>query len=147
MPTKFQLSILINKKVGPSAPRKGLLLPWEGLTHTNAHYCIVFCMSSMHTKFQLSILINKKLLKTGAFGPPQRAVSRSIDELTYMYTYLFTPYMRIKFQISILIIKNVGPSAPCQDHIAALGRAGGGLTHTYAYHCISFCMNIMHTKS
>ena len=59
-----------------------------------------------------------------------------------MYTYLFTPYMRTKFQISILIIKNVGPSAPCQGRFRVLG----GLAHTYAYHCISFCMNIMHTK-
>ena len=50
--------------------------------------------------------------------------------------------MRTKFQISILIIKNVGPLAPCQGRFPTLG----GLVHTYAYHCIPFCMNIMYTK-
>ena len=59
-----------------------------------------------------------------------------------MYTYHFPPFMRTKFQLSILINKKVGPSAPRKGRLVALG----GLTHTYAYHCIPFCMNIMHTK-
>ena len=111
----------------------------------NPYICIslyFIFMSSMHTKFQLSILINKKKMKKGAFGPPQRAVSRSIGELSYMYKYFFTLYVRTKFQISILIIKIVEPSAPCQGSLPALGA----LVHTFAYHCILFSINIMHTK-
>ena len=50
--------------------------------------------------------------------------------------------MRIEFQLSILINKKLGPSAPREGRFVALGV----LTHIYAYQCIPFCMNIMHTK-
>ena len=46
--------------------------PWGGLTHTNTHYCIPFCMNSMQTKFQRSILINDKILKIGGLRPPTK---------------------------------------------------------------------------
>ena len=53
-------------------------------------------------------------------------------------------YSIYAYQISDLHLndQNVGPSAPCQGRFPALG----GLAHTCAYHCISFCMNNMHTK-
>ena len=80
--------------------------------------------------------------KCGAFGPMRGPFQSPGGINTYLSTYFFTPYMPTKFQISILIIKNVGPSAACQGRFVALG----GLTHTYAYRCIPFCMNIMHIK-
>ena len=67
MRIKFQLSILINKKVGPSAPRKGRFVALGDLTQTYAYHWIPFCMNIMHTKFQPPILINKKSLKIGGF--------------------------------------------------------------------------------
>ena len=64
---KFLLSILITKKLGPSASRKGRFTALGGLTHTNAYHCIPICMKSLYTKFQSSILIDKKSFKIG--GP------------------------------------------------------------------------------
>ena len=51
MRTKFQLSILINKKVGPSAPHKGHFAALRG---TKPRICIsfnLFYINSMHMNF------------------------------------------------------------------------------------------------
>ena len=56
-----------------------------------------------------------------------------------MQAYLFPPYMPTKFQIDD---QNCRPLAPCQGCFAAVGE----LTHTYAYHCILYSINSMHTK-
>ena len=72
MRTNFQRSILINKKVGPSAPRKGCFAVLRGVNPHKYTLLYFFCMNSMHTKFQLSILMNKKLLKWGALRPPTK---------------------------------------------------------------------------
>ena len=79
MRPKFQTYILINKKVGPSAPRKGHFTALEGggsLTHTYVYHCIPFYVNSIHTKFQASILINKKVFKRGGLRPHARVTSR-----------------------------------------------------------------------
>ena len=57
--------------------------------------------------------------------------------------------MRIKFQISILIIKNVGPSVPCQGRFPALGEVSLDicislyyiLNEYYAYQISTFYLN------
>ena len=53
MRTKFQLSILINKKVGPSAPRKGR---FTALRWVNLHICIsLYFISYEQYAYQISI--------------------------------------------------------------------------------------------
>ena len=50
--TKFQLSILINKKVGPSAPRKGRFAARRGV---NPHICIsLYFILYEHYAYQIS---------------------------------------------------------------------------------------------
>ena len=132
--------------MGPSAPRKSRSAALKGLTHTNAHHCILLCMSSMHTKFQLSISINKKLMKRGRAGgalvPPTKsrfAVHRRVNLHVYIYFYSIYAYQISDFHLNY---KKRGAFGPMPGRFPTLG----GLVHTYAYHCIPFCMNIMHTK-
>ena len=61
-PTKFQLSILINKKVGLSALRKGHYMALGRMNPRGISlYSISYQINNIHNKFQLSISINKKV--------------------------------------------------------------------------------------
>ena len=105
--TKFHLFILINKKLRPSAPRNGRFAALRGLTHTNAHYCILFCMNSMHTKFQLSISMNKKTFEMGGLRPPTKgrfAVHRRVN--LYVFISFYSIYA---YQISGFLVNPLKP--------------------------------------
>ena len=137
--TKFQLSILINKKLLPSAPRKGryaVLRARGGSSHTNAHYSILFCMNSMHTKFQLSILINKKLLKKGGLRPPtkSRFAVHGRGKL-HVYIYFCSIYA---YQISEFHLNKQKRRTFCP--MSGPFSGPGRIAHTYAYHCISISL-------
>ena len=64
MHTKFQLSVLINKKVftcgGLQPQARAASRPLGELTHKYTYHWIPIYMNNMHTKSQLSNLINKK---------------------------------------------------------------------------------------
>ena len=51
-----------------------------------------------------------------------------------MYTYLVRPYMPTKFQISILIIENVGPSAPRKGRFVALRRLTQSICRNFFFY-------------
>ena len=155
MRIKFQLSILINKKVGPSAPREGRFVALVGLTHIYVYHCIPFYMNSIHTKFQAYILINKKVFKWGGLMPTTRAVKRPKGELTHMCANHFTPYMPTRFLLSIVINKKSGAFGAMLGPFHGPGGVNPHicillyfvlLTHIYVYHCIPFYMNSIHTK-
>ena len=68
MHTKFQLSVLINKKVftcgGLQPQARAASRPLGELTHKYTYHWIPIYMNNMHTKSQLSNLINKKVVNT-----------------------------------------------------------------------------------
>ena len=68
MHTKFQLSILINKKMESSAPRKGRFV---ALREVNPHICIsLYSIPHGQYVYQISALYLDKQ-KSSALGPTQ----------------------------------------------------------------------------
>ena len=99
-------------------------------------------MNSMLTKFQSSILINKKVFKKGGPSAPQKG--RIVAYVRVNPNAGLSFFSKYAYKISTLYLDNkkVEPSAPREARFVALG----GLTHTYAYDCILYCMNILHTN-
>ena len=138
MRIKFRLSILINKKVGPSAPREGRFMALGGLTHTYAYHCIPFCLNIMHAKFQSSILINKKVLKR--WGPSALQKGRFAVHMRVNLHVCISFFSICSYQISALYLdkQKSGAFGPTQGPF----RGPGGVN---PYMCIS-CYSILYEQ-
>ena len=114
MHTKFQLSMLTNKKVEPSAPRKGRFV---ALREVNPRICIsLYFIPYGQYAYQISALYFDKQ-KMGALAPRKgrfvahRGVSPQICNNAYHCKQFWTNNMRTKFQLSIMLkeIEMKGP--------------------------------------